>query len=176
MQMRRKYLIAGAVLSLALVAGWFAASPYWTLRQVSAAAKANDAERLSSYVDYPALREDVKAKLTARLLGATEKKDPTAALGRAMGMALMAPMVDAFVSPAGLKAAFARMDKDGKAGSTAASNRPEEKPRIERLGLNSFRVGDPDQPGSGLVFKRNGLTWKLAGIDLPPEKGERPAT
>lgn len=169
MLMRRKILIGGVVLSLALVIGWFAASPYWTLRQVAAAAKANDAELVSSYVDYPALREDVKTKLTARLIGATEKNDPTAALGRAMGMALMKPMVDAFVSPAGLKATFARMnpDEEAKGGKSAA---PAKKPRVERLSLNSFRVGDPDQPGSGLVFKRRGLGWKLAGIDLPPEK------
>jgi len=174
MLMRRKILIGGVILSLALVVGWFVASPYWTLRQVAAAAKANDAELVSSYVDYPALREDVKTKLTARLIGATEKNDPTAALGRAMSMALMKPMVDAFVSPAGLKATFARMNPDeGAQAGPGGAKAPAKKPRVERLSLNSFRVGDPDQPGSGLVFKRRGLSWKLAGIDLPPEKVKR---
>ncbi len=173
--MRQRYIIGGLAALLALAVAWYAASPYWTLRQVAAAAKADDTERLSSYVDYPALREDVKAKLTARLIDVTKADDPTARLGRAMGMALMAPMVDAFVSPAGLKAAFVRLDvAGGKAAPGSGKAEEGKKPRVERLGLDSFRVGDPDQPGSGLVFERRGLGWKLAGIDLPPEPERRP--
>ncbi len=170
--MRRKYLIGGlALLLAALAAGWWLASPYWTLRQVAEAAKVEDADRLSAHVDYPALREDVKEKLTERLIGATSDDDPAASLGRALGTALLAPMVDAFVSPAGLKAAFARMQLSEKArAATADTGSPKQNPRVERLGLNAFRVGDPARPGAGLLFERRGLAWKLAGIDLPPAK------
>lgn len=174
--MGRKKAIAAILLAVALAAGWWFGSPYWTLSQIRAAAKSNDADAISAYVDYPALRQDVKEKLTERMVGLTSGNDATSKLGRAMGMALVTPMVDTFVSPAGLKTAFERIGTGGAAKAGAAvrgQGGKEKQPKVERLGFNSFRVGDPDQPGSGLVFERRGLGWKLAGIDLPPEPPTR---
>ena len=52
------------VLAMALAAaGWWFGSPWWTLREMRAAADAHDAARLSYYIDYPALRADLKGEL-----------------------------------------------------------------------------------------------------------------
>ena len=95
--MTRRTVIAGGVLLLfvAAVAGWYYLSPGWTLRSMVEAAKADDEERFSSYVDYPALREDLSAEMGRRLKAEADRDgNPAAQLGAAMGMALMKPLVD----------------------------------------------------------------------------------
>ena len=42
---------------------------------------------------------------------------------------------------------------------------------IERDGLNAFRVRGRDRAKGALVFRRHGLGWKLAGVDLPRSSG-----
>jgi hypothetical protein len=174
--MRRIYLLGGLAASLlAAVAAWYFVSPGLTLNSMVAAAKANDADKLSAYIDYEALRRDMKADLTARLEAEARKAGGRRAeLGLAMGRALMGPMVDAMVSPQGMKAAFAAM-KVGEAapGERGAGEPPE--PVIDREGLGRFLVRNPVKPDSALVFERRGLGWKLVGIELgePPIEAKR---
>jgi hypothetical protein len=175
--MRRTYLIGGliALLVVAIVV-WDGLSPGLTLKAMVSAAKANDTDRLSSYIDYDALRQDMKTDLTARLEAEARKdKSPSGQMGLAMGKAMMGPMVDAMISPQGLKAAFASLDAAGKAaGGKGRQPAKPPKPVIERHSLNRFIVSNPATPGSGLVFERRGLGWKLSGIALPPEEAKRP--
>jgi hypothetical protein len=179
--MRRRTTIAGAVLLLVLAAaaGWYYLSPGWTLRSMVEAAKANDEERFSSYVDYPALREDLSAEMGQRLKAAADRDgNPAAQLGAAMGMALMKPIVDAMVSPQGMKIAFSKLAREeqeasqARAGANGGKARP--MPKIERIGLDRFRVSGEETPGQGFVFERRGLGWKLVGVDLAPEAETQP--
>jgi hypothetical protein len=178
--MRRRTTIAGAVLLLVLaaVAGWYYLSPGWTLRSMVEAAKANDEERFSAYVDYPALREDLSAEMGQRLTAAADRDgNPAAQLGAAMGMALMKPIVDAMVSPQGMKIAFAALAKEEQGAplkKTAEGGKVRPMPSIERIGFNRFRVSGETTPGQGFVFERRGLGWKLVGIDLAPESATQP--
>ena len=163
--MKRSYLAAGgAVLLLLLAGGWFYFSPLWTLKAMHDAAKANDAETFAQYVDYPALREDLREEATA-YLEEEAKRDGSegAQLGLAMGRALMGPLVDTMVSPERMRLTFAALAVTQKVKGEG-SPRPE--PKIERLGLNRFRVSTEDKSKTGFVFERRGLGWKLAGIDL----------
>jgi hypothetical protein len=57
---------AAAALIIASGALWYFESPAWTLHQMKAAADANDPDALNSYIDYPALREDLKTEIRAR--------------------------------------------------------------------------------------------------------------
>jgi len=159
---RTKIVIAAlALVLLGSGVGWYILSPGWTVRRMVAAAKADDIGALSTYVDFEALRTDLKADLTARLTAAVKSDDsPAAQLGLAMGKAMVGRVIEAFVSPVGLKTMFAMMDKDRVGGGR--------KTRIERLGFSRFRVAYEDTPGAGLVFERQGLGWKLSGFDLPP--------
>lgn len=164
--------LAAAALILGAGAAWYIASPGWTLHQMKAAADGNDPAALDAYIDYPALREDLKADLTAQVM-AEARKDQSGfgGLGAAIGAAFIGPVIDGLVTPAGMRAALtAKQDQDRiKAVPKAASNlRVPEDPVIVRHGLSEFVVTSKRQLKSGLVFKRHGLSWKLSGVDLPP--------
>ena len=174
--MRRIHLVAGAVLLLiaALAGGWYALSPGWTVKAMVEAARSGDEARFSAHVDYPALRADMKTELASAL--EEEAKRNAGAQGKlalAFGMALMGPMVDRMVSPEAMKTAFAGLAEAeaGRGGSGKSSNggggKVGQMPEIRRDGFNRFVVSARDRPESGLVFERDGLGWKLTGIELP---------
>jgi len=162
---RRNLLIAGlAFATVALAAGWYVLSPGIALWGMVRAAKANDIATLASYVDTPALAADMKADISARLNEeAARSPDSTAAMGISLARSMLGAMVGAMTSPEGLRATFAALDEsdvppDARKGGA---------PSIERLGFNRFRVSREGGRGSGFVFVRHGLGWKLAGVDLP---------
>jgi hypothetical protein len=175
----RKPIVIAAIALLALVAivgGWYYVSPGITVKAMVEAAQANDEARFSSYVDYDALRADMKSELTNRLQEEAKRDGSAEAkLGLAMGMAMMNPIVNSMVSPKGMQTAFANLAKEqqaaktngGDGGKAAAKGAIPADPEIQRQGLNRFIVTGKDTPGSGLVFERYGVGWKLAGIDLP---------
>jgi hypothetical protein len=179
--MRRNTIIGGVVVVVLLAAAgtWYYASPGLTVKAMVEAAQKNDEARFSSYVDYDALRADMKSELTNRLQEEAKRDGSAEAkLGLAMGMAMMNPIVDSMVSPKGMSSAFATLAKQHDAAKRSGKERkgsiPAD-PEIRRQGLNSFVVSGKDTPQSGLVFRRHGLGWKLSGIDLPPLPAKAPA-
>ena len=170
--MRRRYILAAvAVLLIGLGTAWYFLSPAWTLRAMVSAAKSNDVETLSSYVDFPALRKDLKADLTARFdAEAARSNDPTAKIGIAIARSMMDGVIGNFVSPGGIRATLAAFDE----AATPAGVKQAAKPRIERLGFSRFRLAREGNPGSGFVFERRGLGWKMVGVDLAPEPSHAP--
>lgn len=164
--------LAAAVLIVAAGITWYLASPAWTLHQMKAAADANDPDALNAYIDYPALRQDLKAEMTARMTAEADKdKSGLGGIGLALGTAMVGPMVDGLVTPAGVRAALmARRDEAviNAAPQPAGALRLPDHPVIVRHGFSEFLVASKQQPGSGLVFRRHGLSWKLSGVELPP--------
>lgn len=172
--------LAAVALVVAAAVGWYAASPYYTLAQMRDAAKANDADRLSAYIDYPALRANVKSEVTARIAAeAGMDKAQSGALGALFGSVVVGPLVDAIVSPAGVRAMLVARNSEqgkavGKAAAAAAPVRLDDRPVIERRGLSEFAVRSKGSDGA-MVFTRHGLGWKLSGVDLPADGGAGPA-
>ena len=162
--------IAAAIILLAGI-GWYMESPIYTLGQIRDAAKANDADTLSSYVDYPALRESLKSQIMARMRADARQRDRSGlgSLEVALGSAMIGPLTDAVVSPAGVRAMLL-----SKQTNEALGNAP--KPpvhvdsdvAIERHGLSEFVVKSRSRPQGGIVFKRHWIGWKLSGVELPP--------
>ncbi|TFI58950.1 DUF2939 domain-containing protein [Sphingomonas parva] len=169
--MRKNLVVAGAVLLLVLggVAGWYAFSPAWTVQAMMDAARDGDEAGFSRYVDYPSLRADMKSELAARLnQQARQDPSPQGKLGLAVGMALLEPMVDRLVSPKAMEQAFAQLAAEKKRERAGAKRGAGARmPEIRRDGFSRFHVAARDRPESGLVFERQGLGWKLVGIDLP---------
>ena len=92
--------VAAALIVIASAALWYFESPLWTLHGMKDAAQSHDADALDAYIDYPALRESLKAELTARMMIQAQKdKSGFGALGMAFGSAVMGPMIDGLVSP-----------------------------------------------------------------------------
>lgn len=170
---RGKWAGAGAVLLILLGLGWYFGSPAWTLRQMKSAADANDSDAFGAYVDFPALREDLKAELMAEMVTKAQREDSNgdefAGLGLAFGNAMVGPMIDGMVSPEGLRAAFLARGRTGEMGNTPFAVQFAEEPVIKRRGFAEFLVASNNQPGKGMVFKRHGLSWKLSGVDTLAE-------
>ena len=139
MRYRKPILIAAALL-IALAAGWWFGSPWWTLWRMREAAAAGDAKAVSAYIDYPALRASTRAQLRERV--------------GPLGAALARPYLDALISPAALRLALM---KKGDGPSPAELD-------MVRTGPSEFRLRRGG--GSELVFRRHGLGWKLEEISL----------
>jgi hypothetical protein len=141
---------------------------------MKAAADANDPEALNSYIDYPALREDLKAEIKGQMTAEAKKhKSGFGRLGLAIGTAVIGPVIDGLVTPAGMRAALiAKRDQVQTKAATqpASALRLPDDPMIVRRGFSEFLVVSKRQPKRGLVFKRQGLSWKLSGVDLPPNR------
>jgi len=163
--------LAAALIVIAAGALWYFESPAWTLKGMKDAAQSHDADALNGYIDYPALRESLKAELMARMMAEERKhKSGFGAIGMAFGSAILGPMIDGLVSPAGVRAALVANRNDKAAPAAASALHVPEQPVIVRRNFSEFLVATKGQPDGGLVFKRHGLSWKLSGVELPPEK------
>jgi len=178
--MKKKTAVAVAAILVAALAAATWASPHWTLYRMRAAVDARDAGALARYVDFPRLRESVKVQVMRRL-GAggalsESRRNPFAAFGQAMALAVIDPVVDAAVSPSGVAAML-------DAGEIRFQPKREEPPPIEDervrekvnydLSYRSWRqavVQRADGGGVAFVLDRDGLWhWKLAAVELPEE-------
>jgi len=165
--MRKWAIGATAILLIAAASftAWYAWSPGWTVKRLIAAAKSDDKATLEAGVDVPALKADMKADFAALFAAkARENSSPGAQMSIAIARSMLDQVVERLASPDGLRATFAGLDdSDAPPGSKMLG-----KPQIERQGMSRFRLSRDITKGSGLVFERRGLSWKLTGIDLPP--------
>lgn len=170
-------IIAGATVVCLAIAGLLAASPYLTLRNIAKAIEEKDADRVSRYVDFPALRENVKGQVLVRLQEQIQtpdmKESPIAGLGQALAMSVVNQATDALVSPTGVML----MLKNGKPGKPAdvavagvgidtQGDVPRKEFAVDYQGWSKIFVHPKGESG-GFIFKRDGLTgWKLIAVKM----------
>jgi hypothetical protein len=171
-----------------LIALWFFLSPYLTVYRLRDAAERGDAERLSTMIDYPALRESLKGSLRASMAErmSQENDDALANLGLLWVGAMIDPMIDSMISPEGMAALVqGAIPKPGQSQATAGmpvgaepAAPPGEGQEAVTLttsmgyeGLNRFAVTFTDRAAGEEQVKfflhRRGLSWKLAAMTLP---------
>jgi hypothetical protein len=112
----RPLIVTVLVIVVVAVLGYGYASPYLALNRLKRAADERDAQTVSEYVDYPALRESLKdqiAGLLTRKIQARANGNPLAALGAMIGVALIGPVVDAYATPDGVAALLNGMPPRG---------------------------------------------------------------
>lgn len=182
---KRTAAIALGSIALALVLSAYA-SPYWVLSRMRAAVEARDSAALARYVDFPRLRDSVKIGVMRRLGAdgalAESRANPFAAFGRAMALAVIDPVVDAAVSPAGVAAMLAAGDirvqpMNERREDPAAAPAPAADPPREKLNYDlSYRtwnqvvVERADGGGVRFVLDRSGVwSWKLVGVEQPED-------
>lgn len=179
----RKWIIALVVIVVVAGAGWYFGSPWLTLYQVKSAAERKDIDALIGYIDFDAVRSDLKSQMhaQARREAATDHSpiDPEAE-------AIADQSVNEQVNPTNvrnlLKEAFAAKKPDDAGPATGNTAAPaggdsDSSPldqigkhiAVDRTGFDSFVVRGEDKPdGVRLTFTRHGLGWKLSGVRLPP--------
>lgn len=168
-----------AVPAIALAAaGWLYATPYLAVNGMKNAAETRDAQRLSGYIDFPTLKDNLKGTLNAKITGDVRASDnPLAAMGSALGAMLINPMVDLFVTPEAIAGLMQGEQprlagKRGRDGDSGGNPGARAETRMGYEGVNHFVVsvrkqGDEGEPVA-MVLRRDGLaSWKLVALRLP---------
>lgn len=164
-----KKLLALILLIAFAFGGWYVASPWLALTGLADAVRAGDMEEIRDRVDFPALRAsaaDEIAEATRRRIGRGDVLGRiggavAGVLGREVGREALTPQV---ITDIVLTGTLGR-----------GLLRPEEQDvpldfDIRREGLTHFRavgVLADGSEGPTLIFRRDGLSWDLSGIDLP---------
>jgi DUF2939 family protein len=143
---------------------WLYASPQMVVRDLQAAAEQGDSAALSKHVDFPAVRENLKADVKEAMMGGSKEDsdDALSGLGLAVGGTIVDGAVDTFVSPSGVAAISRGIHPSGKSSDDQAPSF-----KIKTRRLNSFMVEFENSDNApDLVFSRKGLGWQLTRIDL----------
>lgn len=182
--LRRATILLSSAVALAGLAlgGWYAVSPRYTLHSMQQAALRGDAEAFAAHVDFPVLRASLKSEIRARLEAEAAYAPPSSlrAIGIGLAMGFVDQMVDSAVSPETVGVALAAMGEAGgwvsAPGLESLSLLAAPRLEIERISFDRFRVDLPtDGERPALLFRRDGLSWKLDGVDLPEPQPGAPA-
>lgn len=160
----RRWIIG--LIAVLVVAGgvWLWGSPYLTLLQLKKAADARDLAAISARIDYPAVREDLKTQLHERLEGSSGSALDR--LGAAVAERFADPVVDAAITPEGMRAIFASAAVAQAARPSLAGAKPEDM-RVRRDSLGRFTLTSVNGSGPEVVFALQGLTWRVVAVRLP---------
>ena len=177
--MRYVLLVVGLVIAAAI--GWYELSPLHTLNEMRKAAEAGNSAKLSNWVDYQALKIDLKGELRREILLEGNRRgmdrDPMTKLGADLAVALVPVGIEMVVTPEAVQAMF---DANSAASTTGRGpgakaiggvavmpvGIPKQDFVIERHGLSMFKVKTKGKQGAA-IFRRYGFGWKLAGFDMP---------
>ena len=164
----RRWIIG--LVGVLVVAGgaWLWGSPYLTLLELKKAADARDLAAISARIDYVAVRADLKTQLRERLEGSGGSALDR--LGAAVAERFADPVVDAAVTPEGMRAIFASAAMAQAARPGFASVKPGEM-RVRRDSLGRFMLASANGTGPEVVFELQGLTWRVTAVRLPEKVG-----
>ena len=193
-----KKLFGYSVISVSIVAGIYAfVSPWLALRDFAQAFENQDTRKIEKLIDFSELREDIKVTAKAAMMKSAAielEGDPFAAMGIMMANAIVDPIIDQVISPAGLQLLFSAGEisggtegflenfdalardlvSSGRGGETSrgidAARSVEVK--TEYVGVNEFevQVSNVDIFNESISFymRREGLGgWKISGVKVP---------
>lgn len=170
-------IVAGSVAVCVAAAALLYASPYIALRSIAKAIERKDADAVSEYVDFPALRENIKGhmlvKVQEQMQSPQMQGNPFAGLGQVMAVGIVNQLTESLVSPAGVMLMLEN-GKPGKPADVAAAGvgvdtqggTPKKDLAVDYQGWSKVFVHPKNQPG-GFIFKREGLMgWKLVAVKM----------
>jgi hypothetical protein len=154
----------------------YAASPYVAFWRFTVALRSGDAAALNARVDFPAVRQSLKAQLVAYFspdkTGERHIKNKRlASLVTALRPTLVDALVDAYVTPDGLAALIAdpnavkRMHAPQSAQQSHAFKSVDWS-KVRYAFFTSPRVFVVDREGIKLRFRFTGFGWRLNKLDL----------
>lgn len=184
----------GIAVLVVIFCAWYYATPYLAFSAMKAAADKKDAQALSEYVDYPAVRESLKATFKAKMAGELVKgganANPFAALGMMLAGTLVDTMVDAMITPQGLANL---MSADQSAPMVHAPSKPQQETQTllptqtqeskneaserdtvitrryadwNRFEISASKRDKPDDKVTMVLVRQGIASWKLSAIDL----------
>jgi hypothetical protein len=171
--MRQKWLLVIIAFGWFCVGGWLFATPYLAAFSLQRAAVAGDTATISERVDFPSLRESLRAELVRRAQSAAQAApgDPVALLGANFAATFGSTLVDATVTPEMVALLAQGIGPGGKAARPGAGTNDLDVSMgysaLSRFILDVKQRGSNDSPAE-LVFTRSGIAnWKLSSARLP---------
>jgi hypothetical protein len=178
-RLQKRIFLAIAVLLAAGVAGYWYWSPYLAVRELREAAVAADATRFNERVDFPKVRESLKAQFATRI-DKGESADAGAALGGLFARVLVDKMIDVAVRPETImfamregrfkieNGAAREGEPDGAAGERRKVVWRTERKGFDTVLFHAVDEGSANKDKMALVMQREGFAnWKLTDIRLP---------
>lgn len=176
----KKWIALVVVLLLAL-GGYIAVGPYLAINGIRTALAEQDTGKLERHVDFPALRVSIKAQVEdalARRAGSDVQSNLFGAIALSVAGSMLGSGVDAMVTPLGIGALLQgrsmwkkslgdTVDGDTYGKPVPADPLKNAEHHYESLSRFTATVHDEDGKPVVFVFKRKGLSWKLADIRLP---------
>lgn len=177
-----KKWLALPLLVLLMLLGWIAAGPFMTVNAIREAIRDQDTAALSEHVDFPVLRQNLKAQFEdylARSADAELQADPFGAIVLGLASRASGSVVDMLATPAGIGAVLegrGLLHRIGGGGVRRddgyAHAAPPDPLRDAEYGFDSpsrFTATVRNDAGDPVVFvlSRRGLRWKLDDIRLP---------
>ena len=193
-----KKIFGYSAITASVITGCYAfASPWLVLRDLTKAFENQDTRKIEKLVDFPELREDIKVTAKAAIMesaAAELEGNPFTAIGIMMANAIVDPIIDQAISPAGLQLFFfakeSSIDTGLVAGNinaiakelTSSRDRDETNQglytaqgievKTDYIGINEFevKVSNSEILDESVSFymRREGLAgWKINGIRVP---------
>ena len=167
---------AGMVLPIIVLIGAYIASPYVAVHNFVGIAKSGDVDQIDAAVDFPRVRESLKAQFNASLVAHMQtdpamQDNPFAGLSMMMGPAIIDRMVDAVITPEGI-ASLVRSGQVKRDGAQPAASNPNVKVASSYVTLDRFKTVITNKAGADalvtMTFERRGLfAWRLIRVELP---------
>ena len=157
----------------------YGVSPYVSFWQFTVALRSNDTAALGAHVDFPAVRESLKAQLIkwfspAGIAETPIKNKRLARLARSITPEFINVMVDAYVTPEGLRALITdpKTVKEVRSPQQVRIGQPVDWSKIRYAFFTSPRVFMVNLEGIKLRFRLTGLRWRLDKVDLGLSKAK----
>jgi len=162
-----KKLLALILLIALVIGGWYFASPWLAMKGLADAAQDGDVAALEEKVDFPALRASASDQISeaarregeggllGQIGGVVAERVGREAANRALTPEAVGSMVTTGVFAAGLLPERLR-------GQEISWD-------VEREGFDNFRAAGTFEDGTTgptLIFRRDGIGWKLSGFEL----------
>ena len=199
-----KKIFGYSAIAASVVTGCYAfASPWLALRDLTQAFEDQDTRKIEKLVDFPELREDIKVTAKAAMMKSAAielEGNPFAAMGIMMANAIVDPIIDQVISPAGLQLFFSAGEMsggtdglpenidaiardlipsgDGGEASSGVDAAQSIEVKTEYIGINEFEVQVSNEgtlnESVSLYMRREGLGgWKVDGISVPDSLVEK---
>ena len=173
--MRRSFVTTLVAVAAILIAGaWYWASPYFAIADLRNALIRGDTTAVEERVDFPHLRENIKAQVSTFIMTGMQEQlsnNPFAALGIALAAKFSEVMVESMVTPSGILSLM-DLNKGGAKEVSPLALMTSAEVVIRRDGFDAFEVrvaGDQPEHKPAFRFKREGIRWRLVGVQMPKE-------
>ena len=200
-----KKIFGCSAITAGLITGCYAfASPWLALKDFAQAFENQDSRKIEKLINFPELREDIKVTAKAAMMKSAavelEGDHPFAAMGIMMANAIVDPIIDQIVSPAGLQLLFSAREMSGGTVRlpenintiakelTSFSDRDKSNQetdaakdieiKTDYIGINEFEVQITNSEildeSVSVYMRREGLgNWIVNGIRVPDSLVER---